>query len=77
MPHTNHNVGSARPEITTFPLHSKIEKSEDHRRRTYLQVTEKNEATEAWKALRRVLRKVSRGHRIWLGFDKPTEGFQG
>jgi len=42
------------PEITTFPLHCKIEKREDDRTRTYLQVAQKNEATEAWKALRLV-----------------------
>ena len=45
-PHTNHYVGSAWPEITTVPLHCKFEKSEDHRMHTYLQVTQKNEATE-------------------------------
>jgi len=50
--HTNHNVGPAWSEITTFPLHCKIEKSEGDRTRTYQQVTQKNSATEAWKALR-------------------------
>jgi len=39
--HTNHNVGSAGPEITTFHQHCKIEKSGDDRTRTYLQVTQK------------------------------------
>ena len=53
-PHTNCNDVPASPDITTVPLHCKFEKSEDHCMRTYLQVTQKNEATEAWKALRRV-----------------------
>jgi len=38
--HTNHNVGSAWPEITTFPLHCKIEKSESDCTLTYQQVTQ-------------------------------------
>ena len=38
-PHTNHNVGAAWLEMTTFPLHCKIEKNKDDRKRTYLQVT--------------------------------------
>jgi len=39
--------------------------------------SQKNEATEAWKALRRVLTYVTRGHRTCLGFVEPTVAIQG
>ena len=47
--HTNTIVGSARPKLA--PL-CKIGKSVDDRNRTYLQVTQKHEATEELKARR-------------------------
>jgi len=45
--------------------------------RTYQQVAQKNEATEAWKALRRVLTYVTYGHLTCLGFVEPTISTQG
>ena len=45
--------------------------------RTYQQVAQRNEATEAWKALGRVLTYVTRGHRTCLGFVEPTIAIQG
>jgi len=45
--------------------------------RTYQQVAHNNEATEAWKALRRVLTYVTRGQRTCLGFVEPTIAIQG
>jgi len=49
-PHTNTFVGSAWPELVTNSLLCKNEKSEDDRKRTYLQVTQKHEVTEELKA---------------------------
>jgi len=45
-PHTNTFVGSARPELTPC---AKSKKSVDDRKRTYLQVLQKNEAIEELK----------------------------
>jgi len=44
----------------------------------FISKSHKNEATEAWKALRlRVLTYVTRGHRSCLGFVEPTIAIQG
>jgi len=45
--------------------------------RTCQQVAQKYEAAEAWKAIRRVLTDVTRGHRACLAFVEPTIAIQG
>ena len=65
------------------PLHekfvSKLITRHNHGDETILTLTSrtKNEATEVWKALRRVLTYVAHGHRTCLGFVEPTIAFQG
>ena len=61
--------GTRDPKSQPFLYTAKSE-IECDRRRTYQQV-------EAWKALRRVLTYVTRGHRTCLGFVEPTIAIQG
>jgi len=58
-------------------LDTAISKSARTTARAPIYVTQKNEGTEAWKALRRVLTQVSRGDLIWPGSDGPAILIQG
>jgi len=72
-PHTNHNAGSAGPETTTFAKSKRAWMTAS----APLTCHTKNEATEAWRALRGVLTWVSRGKLIWPGSARPTMAFPG